>query len=187
MRICVFCGSSDGTNPAYLQTAREVGTLLAQRGIGLVYGGGRTGCMGAIADAALAAGGEVIGIIPHMLAGREIAHEGLTELHLVDSMHERKALMAEKADAFLTLPGGFGTLEEIFEIVTWRQLGYHSKRYAIVNVDGYFDPLLAFCDRATSEGFVREIDRAALIAGTDPEALVEMLVRAHEADRQAAT
>jgi len=176
MRVCVFCGSSNGDRESYREAARDVGRLLAGRGIGLVYGGGRVGCMGAVADAALEAGGEVIGIIPKALAAREMAHDGLTELHVVHSMHERKALMAEKSDAFLTLPGGFGTLEELFEIVTWRQLGYHTKKYAILNVDGYFDTLLKFCDDAVTAGFVQARDRDVLISGTDPASLIDAIL-----------
>jgi uncharacterized protein (TIGR00730 family) len=184
MRVCVFCGSSDGNRPAYREIAATVGRALAERSVSLVYGGGRAGCMGALADAALAAHGEVIGVIPESLATREVAHAGLTALHLVASMHERKALMASKSDAFLALPGGFGTLEELFEVVTWRQLGYHDKPIGIVNVDGYFDGLLDFCDRARDTGFVRPEDRAALRAGTDAIASVdELLARARRGIR----
>jgi hypothetical protein len=175
LRICVFCGSSDGERPAYLAAAREAGALLAARGIGVVYGGGRVGLMGALADAAVAGGGEVIGIIPEMLAAREIAHRSLTELHVVGSMHERKALMAAHSDAFLALPGGFGTLEELFEAVTWRQLGYHAKPCAVLNVEGYYDALERFCDDAWTGGFIREADRAGLTFGTDLGALVDAL------------
>ena len=175
-RICVFCGSSPGENPAYLAAARETGTLLARRGIGVVYGGGRVGLMGAVADAAIDAGGEVIGIIPEMLASREVAHRSLTELHVVGSMHERKALMAAHADAFLALPGGFGTLEELFEAVTWRQLGYHAKPCAVLNTDGFYDSLERFCDDALRAGFIRETDRAGLSFGTDLESLVDGLL-----------
>ncbi|GAC1309904.1 MAG: TIGR00730 family Rossman fold protein [Vulcanimicrobiaceae bacterium] len=141
-----------------------------------MYGGGRVGLMGTIADAALAAGGEVIGIIPEALAAREVAHRGLTELHVVGSMHERKALMAAHSDAFLALPGGFGTLEEVFEVVTWRQLGYHDKPCAILNIDGYYDALVAFCDTAAAHGFVHAPDRAALISGDEIEALLDALI-----------
>jgi uncharacterized protein (TIGR00730 family) len=176
MRICVFCGSSDGTSPAYLEAARRTGTLLGERGIGVVYGGGRIGLMGAVADAAVAAGAEVIGIIPEMLAAREVAHRSLTELHVVGSMHERKALMAAHSDAFLALPGGYGTLEELFEAVTWRQLGYHAKPCAVLNVNGYFDALERFCDDSVAGGFVKPPDRAGLVFGTDLAALVDDLV-----------
>jgi uncharacterized protein (TIGR00730 family) len=181
VRICVFCGSSDGDRPAYLESARATGTLLARRGIGVVYGGGRIGLMGALADAAVAGGAEVIGIIPEMLAAREVAHRSLTELHVVGSMHERKALMAAHSDAFLALPGGFGTLEELFEAVTWRQLGYHAKPCAVLNVEGYYDALERFCDEALTGRFVREKDRAGLIFGSELGALVDELSRQAEA------
>ncbi len=176
MRVCVFCGSNDGDDPAYTAGAISATKALVARGIGIVYGGGRVGLMGTVADTALAAGGEVIGIIPEMLAAREVAHRGLTELHVVDSMHERKAMMAALSDAFLTLPGGFGTLEEIFEVVTWRQLGYHEKPSALLNIEGYYDPLLAFCDSAVAHGFVKPADRGNLIAGDDIEALLDALL-----------
>jgi uncharacterized protein (TIGR00730 family) len=178
MRICVFCGSSDGDRPAYAEAARATGAMLARRGIGIVYGGGRVGLMGTLADAGLAAGGRVIGVIPEMLAAREVAHRSLTQLHVVGSMHERKALMAAHADAFLALPGGFGTLEELFEAVTWRQLGYHEKPCAVLNTQGYFDALERFCDDAFRSGFVREADRAGLTFGSNLEALVDGLVAA---------
>ena len=184
MRICVFCGSSDGDRPAYRAVARAAGEQLAQRGIGVVYGGGRVGLMGALADGALAAHGEVIGVIPEMLAAREAAHPGLTRLHVVGSMHERKALMAAESDAFLALPGGFGTLEELFEAVTWRQLGYHAKPCAVLNAAGYYDALERFCDEAERSGFVRPRDRAGVTFGSDLDALVDGLVaRAAEPGR----
>ncbi len=176
MRICVFCGSRAGSNPAYLEASVSVGRLLAQRGIGVVYGGGRVGCMGAVADAALAAGGEVIGIIPHALVAREVAHPGLTELRVVDSMHERKALMAELSDGFLTLPGGFGTLEEFFEVVTWRQLGIYDKPIGLLDVAGYFTSLIAFCDETVAADFVKPHDRAAVLTGADPNELIERVI-----------
>lgn len=175
-RVCVFCGSSDGNRPLYRETAAQVARLLAARDIGIVYGGGSVGCMGALADAALAAGGEVVGVIPRALEQREVAHRGLTQLHVVATMHERKALMAANASAFLTLAGGFGTLEELFEAVTWRQLGYHDKPSAILNTDGYFDGLLAFCDTARDEGFVKPHDRAVLIVGREPGAVLDALI-----------
>ncbi|MDQ2908555.1 MAG: TIGR00730 family Rossman fold protein [Candidatus Eremiobacteraeota bacterium] len=175
-RICVFCGSNDGNRPLYRRTAAHVARLLVARGIGIVYGGGRVGCMGTLADAALAQGGEVIGIIPRALEEREVAHHGLTELHVVETMHERKALMAASASAFLTLAGGFGTLEEMFEAITWRQLGYHDKPSAVLNTDGYFDGLLAFCDTARDEGFVKPQDRAVLIAGREPAEVLDILI-----------
>lgn len=176
MRICVFLGSSDGVSPAFRATAMTVARSLAARGIGIVYGGGRVGCMGALADAALAAGGEVIGVLPQSLESREVAHDGLTALHVVSSMHERKAKMTSLADAFLALPGGFGTLDELFEALTWRQLGYHAKPCAILDVEGYYAPLLAFCDSARENGFVRDEDRAALLCDSDPEVLIDALV-----------
>ena len=175
-RICVFCGASDGDRPAYLAAARAAGTMLAERGVGVVYGGGRIGMMGALADAAVAAGAEVIGIIPEMLAAREVAHRSLTELHVVGSMHERKALMAAHSDAFLALPGGFGTLEELFEAVTWRQLGYHAKPCAVLNVEGYYDALERFCDDAQTGGFIRQVDREGLTFGTDLATLIDELI-----------
>jgi uncharacterized protein (TIGR00730 family) len=177
-RVCVFCGSHDGDAPVFRERAAEVARLLVARGFGIVYGGGRVGCMGALADAALAAGGEVIGVIPEALAAREVAHRELTELHVVGSMHERKALMAAHADAFLALPGGFGTLEEMFEVVTWHQLGYHEKPCALLNVDRYFDGLLAFCDHATERGFVHPDDRLRLVADTDAARLVDRIANA---------
>ncbi len=176
MRICVFCGSRAGTDPAYLAAAVAVGRILAERGVGIVYGGGRVGLMGAVADAALAAGGEVIGIIPHALVAREVAHAGLTELRVVDSMHERKALMAELSDAFLTLPGGFGTLEELFEVVTWRQLGIYDKPIGLLDVAGYFTSLIRFCDETVAADFVRPHDRAAMRTGTDPAELIDRVL-----------
>jgi uncharacterized protein (TIGR00730 family) len=178
VRICVFCGSSDGDRPSYRAAARATGKTLARRGVGIVYGGGRVGLMGAVADAALEAGGEVIGVIPEMLAAREVAHRTLTELHVVGSMHERKALMAAHADAFLALPGGFGTLEELFEAVTWRQLGYHAKPCAVLNVDGYYDALERFCDEALASGFLRREDRAGVTFGTDLASLIDVLTAA---------
>jgi len=176
VRVCIFCGSNDGDRPAYRDTAIAVARSLAHRGIGIVYGGGRVGLMGTVADAAIAAGGEVIGIIPEMLAEREVAHRHLSELHVVGSMHERKAMMAALSDAFITLPGGFGTLEEIFEVVTWRQLGYHQKPSGIVNVEGYYDSLIAFCDDAVARGFVKPEDRKNLIASDDVETLIDTLL-----------
>jgi uncharacterized protein (TIGR00730 family) len=176
VRVCVFCGSSPGHGTVFLETARRVARALVARGCGVVYGGGRVGCMGALADAALEAGGEVIGVIPEALAAREVAHRTLTELHVVGSMHERKALMAAHSDAFLALPGGYGTLEEIFEAITWGQLGYHAKPCAVLNVDGYYDALLDFCDGATTSGFIREDERRRLLAGSDVDALIDLLL-----------
>lgn len=178
-RVCVFCGSSPGARPAYLEAARKVGHLLARRGIELVYGGGRVGLMGAAADAALAAGGTVIGIIPHSLARKEVAHQGLSELRIVESMHDRKAQMSDLADCFLALPGGFGTLEEFFEVLTWAQIGIHRKPCGLLNVDGYFDPLLAFADHALAERFVRPEHRSLILTDTDPGLLLDRMALYH--------
>jgi uncharacterized protein (TIGR00730 family) len=174
-RLCVFCGASAGHAPAYVDVARTLGQLLARRGIELVYGGGNVGLMGALASACLDASGRVTGVIPQMLVDREIAHTGVTELRVVASMHERKFVMAELADAFLTLPGGFGTWEECFEILTWSQLGIVRKPCALLNVQGYYDPLLEMADRAVAAGFVRDAYRALLLADTDPGRLLDRL------------
>jgi uncharacterized protein (TIGR00730 family) len=174
-RLCVFCGSSAGVRPGYLAAAQAVGRLLAERGIELVYGGGRVGLMGACADAALAAGGRVQGVMPEGLLAREVGHEGLTELHVVRTMHERKALMADLSDGFVTLPGGFGTLEEFCEVVTWSQLGIHPKPCGLLNVEGYYDPLLALFDHATAEGFVRSGHRGLVLEDADPARLLERM------------
>ena len=160
----------------YRETAVEVGRQLGTRGVGLVYGGGNVGLMGALADAALAAGGQVIGVIPRVLVDREIDHRGLSEMHVVDSMHERKALMAELSDAFLALPGGIGTFEELCEALAWSKLGIHAKACGALNVEGYYDPLLAMMDRAVREGFLAPEDRALLIADTDAARLIERLL-----------
>ena len=174
-RICVFCGSSAGARPAYARAARELGALLAARGIELVYGGGRVGLMGVVADATLAAGGRAIGVIPAALVDREAGHAGLTELHVVRSMHERKALMSDLSSAFVALPGGYGTLEELFEVITWAQLGLHDKPCGLLDVEGYYAPLLAQLDRAVDEGFVAPAMRALVIEERDPDALIERL------------
>jgi uncharacterized protein (TIGR00730 family) len=174
-RVCVFCGSSAGTRGIYQQAAQTVGRQLCERGIELVYGGGRVGLMGILADACLDAGGRVIGVIPQALADREVAHTGLTELRIVGSMHERKALMADLSDAFVSLPGGFGTWEEFFEVLTWAQLGIQRKACGLLNVNGYYDPLLEMADRALSEGFLREGHRELLLADADPERLLARL------------
>src|SRR4051812_10222796 len=173
--VCVFCGSSEGTSPKYILAARALGRALARAGVRLVYGGASVGLMGALADAALAAGGEVVGVIPAALRDREIAHDDLTELYVVDSMHERKSTMAELSDAFVALPGGIGTLEELFEVWTWAQLGIHRKRVALLDVDGYYAPLLSFLDLAVDEGFVREAQRELLIVVQDADALLSAL------------
>ncbi|WP_088536742.1 TIGR00730 family Rossman fold protein [Geobacter sp. DSM 9736] len=172
-RICVFCGSSTGKDPLYLETARRFGELLAGEGIGVVYGGGDVGCMGALADSALAAGGEVIGVIPRALEAKEVAHRGLTALHVVGSMHERKALMAELSDGFAALPGGLGTLEEFFEIATWSQLGLHAKPFALLNVGGFYDHLVAFIDHCVDEGFLKPASRNSIIVEYEPERALE--------------
>ncbi|MEI6232026.1 MAG: TIGR00730 family Rossman fold protein [Planctomycetota bacterium] len=174
-RLCVFCGSSVGKRPEYSDAARELGALAAQKGIAIVYGGGRTGLMGAVADAALAAGGQVIGVIPEGLATRELKHDGLTELHVVKSMHERKAKMAELADAFVALPGGLGTFEELCEILTWSQLGIHSKACGVLNTAGYFDLLLGLFNHAVNERFVRADDRALVLDANEPVTLFKKI------------
>jgi uncharacterized protein (TIGR00730 family) len=171
-RLCVFCGSSAGRERGYRRLAESLARALAERGIGIVYGGARVGLMGALADAALAAGGEVIGVIPQALIDREIGHRGLTELRIVDSMHERKALMAELADGFVALPGGVGTLEELFEVWTWAQLGLHAKPCGLLDTDGFYGPLVAFLDHQVDAGFVREAHRAMLLTVHSPEELL---------------
>lgn len=174
-RLCVFCGSSLGKRPAYERAARDFGKLLARKKIGLVYGGGRTGLMGALADAALQMGGEVIGVIPESLATRELKHDGITRLHVVNSMHERKAKMADLSNAFAALPGGMGTFEELCEMLTWAQLGIHDKPCGILNVEHYFDPLLRLFDHAVEEKFLRSADRALLFSADSPDELLEKL------------
>ncbi|WP_215549847.1 TIGR00730 family Rossman fold protein [Amycolatopsis sp. CA-230715] len=172
-RICVFCGSSMGFSPLYAERAAALGTMLAERGIGLVYGGASVGTMGVVADAALAAGGEVIGVIPQHLSRVEISHAGLTELHVVADMHERKAKMAEFSDGFLALPGGAGTLEELFEIWTWAQLGLHGKPLGLVDVGGYYTRLREFVDHMVDEGFLRTQHRELLFVDEDPAVLLK--------------
>jgi len=174
-RICVFCGSSTGSRPAYTAAARELGRTLAERGLGIVFGGGKVGLMGVLADAALAAGGEAIGVIPEALVAREIGHSGLTKLHVVRSMHERKTLMADLASAFIALPGGYGTFEEFFEAVTWTQLGIHQKPCGLLNVGGYYDTLLALLARAVGDGFIREANRALVLDAPDVPRLLAKL------------
>lgn len=185
IRVCVFCGSRSGERSIYADTAAALGTLLARRGFGLVYGGGNIGLMGIIADAALAAGGEVIGVIPQHLLEREVAHTGLTQLHVVDSMHTRKALMADIADVFVAAPGGFGTLDELCEILTWAQLGLHGKPCGLLNVAGYFDPLLAMFDQATREGFLSAQHRQLIISEHDTQYLIDRLVAAIQPGKDA--
>jgi uncharacterized protein (TIGR00730 family) len=176
-RVCVYCGSHSGSRAAYAQAARAMGEALAQRGIGVVYGGGRVGLMGALADAALAAGGSVTGVIPRALVSREIAHLDLKDLRVVDSMHERKALMAELADAFIALPGGFGTLEEFCEVLTWAQLGLHHKPCGLLNVAGFYDSLLSFFDHAAAEDFIRDLHRGQVVVESDLERLLDALAK----------
>ena len=177
-RVCIFAGSSAGVRPIYTEVARQLGTELAQRGIGLVYGGGSVGLMGAAAEAALAGGGEVIGVIPRAMAVREIAHEGLTELRVVETMHERKAQMAALAEGFVALPGGLGTFDELFEMLTWAQLGLHEKPVGLLNTDAYFAPLLNLIIHATDEGFVPERDSEIVLVDTRPDRLLDRM-RAH--------
>lgn len=178
MRICVFCGSRVGDDPRFAQAAVETGRALAARGIELVYGGGRVGMMGEVADAVLAAGGRATGVIPRRLARREVAHEGLTELIVVETMHERKATMGRLSDAFLALPGGFGTLEEFCEVVTWTQLGIHAKPSGLLNVAGYFDPLLAMFDRSVEHGFVSPETRAIVLSADGVAEILDLLTAA---------
>jgi len=177
-RVCVFCGSRTGSQPAYTEAASRLGAALAGRGIGLVFGAGHVGLMGVLADAVLASGGEAIGVIPQALVDRELAHRQLTRLHIVESMHDRKALMAELADAFLALPGGYGTLEEFFEIVTWKQLRLHQKPIGLYNVAGFFDPLLAWIERAIAEDFIKPKHRDLLMVGADIDPLLDRLLAA---------
>jgi uncharacterized protein (TIGR00730 family) len=173
--LCVYCGSRGGEHPSYARAADEIGRRLARQGGRLVYGGGRVGLMGVVADAVLAEGGEVVGVIPQTLMDREVGHPGLTELHVVQTMHERKRLMAERADAFLALPGGIGTFEELFEVWTWRQLGYHDKPVGLLNVQGYYDGLLGFLGQTVAQGFLSPAQHEVLQVGTDPAALLEAL------------
>lgn len=179
--VCVYCGSSAGADPAYAAAARLVGRLLAESGRTLVYGGGRVGLMGALADATIEAGGRVIGVIPRSLQEKELAHRGVTTLHVVESMHERKALMADIADSFLALPGGLGTLEELFETWTWGQLGLHAKPYGLLNVADFFEPLLRFVDHLVDERFVTPTHRDLLLVDTDPRRLLDRMATHHAA------
>ena len=176
-RLCVFCGSAAGSRPEYEAAARDLGVALAQRGVGLVYGGASVGLMGAVADAVLAGGGEAIGVIPRTLADREVAHVGLRDLRVVGSMHERKALMAELSDAFVALPGGMGTLEELFEVMTWRQLGIHDKPIALLDAGGYWGGLLRFLQHAEDEGFLRRGHRDGLAVEASVTAVLARLER----------
>ncbi|HEU4883668.1 MAG TPA: TIGR00730 family Rossman fold protein [Longimicrobium sp.] len=174
-RICVFCGSNPGLRPEYAEAARALAGVMAERGIGLVYGGGHVGLMGIVADTIMAHGGEAIGVIPEALLRREVGHHGLTELHVVGSMHERKQLMADLSDGFIAMPGGYGTFEEFCEVVTWSQLGIHPKACGLLNVLGYYDALLAMFDHGVSEGFIHPQHRAMVLQETDPARLVESM------------
>lgn len=173
--VCVFCGSNYGDNPVYQEMAAVMGRKLAMAGLRLVYGGGKVGLMGVLADAALAAGGKVVGVMPQAIVDMEVAHLGLTELIVVQSMHERKARMADASDAFIALPGGYGTFEEFCEVLTWSQLGFHNKPCGVLNVGGFYDPLLALFDRAVQDRFVRPEHRELVLADTDVDALLERL------------
>ena len=170
--IAVFCASADGARPEYRATAEDLGRALAARGIGLIYGGAKVGLMGAVADAALGAGGHVVGVIPHVLVDLEVAHDGLSELHVTSTMHTRKALMAEKADAFLALPGGFGTFEELFEVLAWQTLKIHTKPVVLLNVAGFYDTMLTFLDVCDREGMLRGNLKRLLVATTVEDALM---------------
>jgi uncharacterized protein (TIGR00730 family) len=174
-RVCVYAGSNPGSDPAYGEAARALATTLAERGIGLVYGGGKVGLMGVLADTVLEAGGEAIGVMPQALIDREIGHPGLTELEVVASMHDRKARMAELSDAFVAVPGGIGTLEELIEVYTWSQLGIHAKACGLLNVRGYYDHLAALLDHAVTEGFLRPQHRAVLSVAAEPAELLDRL------------
>jgi uncharacterized protein (TIGR00730 family) len=175
--LCVYCGSRPGLDPAFAQTARLVGRWIGEHGGQLVYGGGRNGLMGIVADSTLAAGGRVVGVIPKALVEKEWAHTGCSELHIVDTMHERKRIMAEHADAFLSLPGGIGTLEEFFEVWTWRQLGYHAKPVGLLNLGGYYNDLLAFLNASVKNGFMSDWQMELIHVDSEPEALLEQLVQ----------
>jgi uncharacterized protein (TIGR00730 family) len=174
-RVCVFCGSRVGNRPIYTEQARELARLLVARGLGLVFGAGHIGLMGVLADEVLRAGGEAIGVIPQALVDKELAHRGLTHLHVCDTMHQRKALMADLADAFVALPGGFGTADEFFEILTWSQLGLHAKPAGLLNSAGFFDPLLAWIDQSVSHGFMKEKHRRLVLVADEPAKLLDML------------
>jgi uncharacterized protein (TIGR00730 family) len=178
LSLCVYCGSRMGDSPAFESAARELGTLIGRQGGQLVYGGGKVGLMGAVADATLAAGGRVIGVIPQALLDREVGHRGLSELHVVQTMHERKTLMAQHADAFVALPGGIGTLEELYEVWSWQQLGYHDKPVALLNVDGYYDALLDFMRIGHQRGFVSDAQHQALTVAHNAAVLLDQLSRA---------
>ncbi|MBL8345157.1 MAG: TIGR00730 family Rossman fold protein [Rubrivivax sp.] len=182
LRVCVYCGSRHGRNPAYATAARSLGAAIGQRGWQLVYGGGRVGLMGEVADATLAAGGTAVGVITDALMQREVGHHGLTELHVVRTMHQRKQQMAERSDLFIAMPGGIGTMEELFEVWTWRQLGYHDQPIGLLNVAGYYDGFLSFCARMVAEGFLAAEQKETLATSEDPERLLlELAARARHA------
>ena len=174
-RLAIYCGSATPADPLYIDTARSVGTALAERGIGVVYGGGRLGLMGAVADAALAAGGEVIGVIPEALVGSEVAHRGCTELHVVPGMHERKRMFTDLSDGFVTLPGGVGTMDELWEAISWAQLGYHDKPVGLLNVGGFYDGLIAFNAKMIETGFIREAHKGIMIVRDELGALIDAM------------
>lgn len=176
-RVCVFCGSRPGRSPAYLEAAERLAAALVRRDIGIVYGGAGIGVMGALADAALDQGGEVTGVMPEQLTARELSHKHLTELHIVESMHERKALMGSLSDGFVALPGGLGTLEEFFEVLTWNQLGIHAKPCGLLNVDGFYDSLTSFLDHTVCEEFVPDAHRSFLLVEREPDALLDDMQR----------
>jgi uncharacterized protein (TIGR00730 family) len=178
-RLCVFCGSSHGANPAYAEAATNLGGELARRDIALVYGGGNVGLMGVIADGVLAGSGQVIGVIPEALMAKELGHKGVQDLRVVKTMHERKAMMAELADGFIAMPGGIGTFEEFFEIVTWAQLGFHSKPCALLNVNGFYDPLLHLLDHAIAENFVKPTQRELVLVEADFSKLLDRMAHHH--------
>ncbi|WP_027795492.1 LOG family protein [Paraburkholderia acidipaludis] len=175
--VCVYCGSSHGASPVYTEAARAFGRALVAADLGLVYGGGKVGLMGVIADTVMAEGGRAIGVIPELLVNKEVGHEGLSELHVVPDMHHRKKMMADLADAFVAMPGGAGTLEELFEVYTWAQLGYHHKPVAVLNIDGFYDPLIALLQHTVREGFMRQTYFDLLQVDSDPAVLIEKLER----------
>ncbi|RQP23637.1 LOG family protein [Piscinibacter terrae] len=181
LSLCVYCGSRDGTQPAFAAAAEEVGTLIGRSNWQLVYGGGCAGLMGRVADAAISSGARTVGVIPQSLMQRELGHQGLDELHVVETMHQRKQLMAQRSDAFLALPGGIGTFEELFEVWTWRQLGYHDKPVALLNVDGYYDKLVEFLDQTTTHGFVHASQRDLLLVDDDAPRLLARIAEAAKA------
>ena len=175
-RICVFCGSKTGNSPLFLEAATELGRLLAERGLDLVYGGASIGLMGAVADSVMAGGGRVVGVIPEAMASKEVAHEGLTEMHVVSSMHERKSMMARLADAFVALPGGFGSFEELLEMITWAQLGIQRKPVGILNVSGYYDPLIQLFENAIEAGFIKARNRQLFVIDQEADRLLQTLL-----------